>query len=54
MPIVDKELVHERHMEELKTSNQAVGDYLMETFKSHITKHGDTQWMVSLFKYSIE
>ena len=51
MPIVDKELVHVKPMEEMETSNQSIGDYLMETFKSHVTKYGDTQWMVSLFKY---
>merc|ERR1712071_200588 len=29
----------------METSNQSIGDYLMETFKSHVTKYGDTQWM---------
>ena len=47
MPIVDKELVHAKPVEEMRTGNQSIGDYLLDTFKANIAKNGDSQWMVS-------
>jgi len=45
MPIIDKELVNETPMENMKFSNQGIGDFLLDIVKINIAEHGDSQWM---------
>ena len=54
MPIIDKELVNETPMENMKFSNQGIGDFLLDIVKINIAEHGDSQWMVSLLKYLVQ
>lgn len=49
MPIVDKELVNDKPMEEMKTPNQSIGDYLMGAVQNNMSRFGDSEWMVRPF-----
>ena len=49
MPIVDRELVNDTPIEQIKCPDQAMGDYLLGEVQLNLNKFGDSVWMVQPF-----